>query len=248
MRCFCGFVSIAVLASMSACKPSVENSDAQPAGMADTEAISEEPSGEAAIVDEMQVSDLEGIKIPRVSGIDTAAADRINSALAEIRKSAVQSATECKDTAGSMPFTYKLEAEPTYNADNVLSLRMTGEVFCGGANGSTLVDARTFDLTTGDEIDVVKATGLSVPDLVKASAKGYAGDGTCKDFVDDSIGTDQLAFNSAFVTQDAIGVNYNINVGAAESCAADAGRIAWSALGDGSQMAGSLRKIAARKK
>ncbi|WP_198045875.1 PdaC/SigV domain-containing protein [Novosphingobium aquimarinum] len=250
MRSVYGLVSIAVVASLSACQPPVDDSGAEPTEMAQTKVIEEEPSSDsdAATFDEMQVSDLEGIKIPTVSGIETAAADRINTALTSIRQSAVKSATECKAAAGSNPFTYELSAEPGYNADNVLSLRMTGHSFCGGANGSTLVDARTFDLTTGEEIDVVKASGMSSSELLKASAKGYAGDGNCKDFVDSNIGTDQVEINSAFVTKDGIGVNYDINVGAAESCAADAGNVAWTALGDGTQIAEPLRTIAARRK
>lgn len=150
MRCLYGLATIAVLAGLSACNPPADGSDAQPSGMPQNKVVEKKPSSDAATFDEIQVSELEGIKIPTVSGIETAAADRINAALASIRESAVKSATECKATAGSTPFSYEFEAEPGYNADNVLSLRITGHAFCGGANGSTLVDARTFDLTTGD--------------------------------------------------------------------------------------------------
>lgn len=87
---------------------------------------------------------------------------------------------------------------------------------------------------------------MSSSQLLKASSQGYAGDGDCKEFVDSNVGTDQVELKSAFVTQDGIGVNYEINVGAAQSCAADAGKVAWTALGDGTGIAEPLRAIAAR--
>ncbi len=220
----CLLPSFSLLAMLAGC-------GSEPQGDAASTAPSTQPSpgADKATLMAKPVVDFADIAVPEVGGIDSAAAARINATLATLRDRAVEAAKQCRASAGSMPFQYRYAAQPSYNDRGVLSLRITGEGQCGGAKGSTIVAAHTFDLATGADVNVVDASGKTPAELAALAVQGYAGAADCKTF----LAGDQASLDSAFVTDRGVGVNYAVNVGAAESCAAEPGLAPWTALAGG---------------
>lgn len=165
-----------------------------------------------------------GISIPRVVGLDAAISARINAVLDREREDAVNAREACTRTAEGRPINYALEARETYNDDGLLSVRMVGEAFCGGASGTTLGSAHSFDLTSGAEIDVIAATGLNRAALFELSRSRYTGEGACAELLTDRSrpGNEEPAdVSAAFVDRAGIGTVLTFGSGASESCGAE---------------------------
>ena len=153
-----------------------------------------------------------GIALPRVTGIAPDAARRINAVLDREREEAVSGREACRRTADGREMEYELTAKPTYNRDALLSFRVTGYAFCGGANGDPLYAAHSFDLTTGEAIDFTRyARTLDSP-----SRAHYRGPADCKAaFGQPAMGA---TFAAAFLAEDGLGVIHSFDIGAAQSC------------------------------
>lgn len=166
----------------------------------------------------------EGISIPRVAGLDAAVLARINAVLDREREDAVHAREACRRTADGRPINYALDARETYNDNGLLSVRMVGEAFCGGANGTTLGSAHSFDLTSGAEIDVIAATGLDRATLFELARGRYAGEAACADVLADRSrpGNQEPAdVSAAYLDRAGIGTVLTFNSGASESCGAE---------------------------
>lgn len=225
-----------VLTALAGCgaepqKNSASTAPAAQSGVAAAEATTTAQATAAtkATLTAQSVPDFADISVPTISGINNAAAQRINATLATLRNRAVAGAKQCRTSAGSNPFSYRYAAQPTFNDRGVLSLRITGAAACGGTRDDTIVEAHTFDLATGAEVNVTEASGTSAAKLAALAVQGYRGDAGCKTF----LAGDGASLGSAFVTDRGIGVNYTVDVGAAESCAAEPGVVPWAALAGG---------------
>ncbi len=98
-----------------------------------------------------------------------------------------------------------------------MSFRITADAFCGGANGTTIADALTFDLATGSEIEIARSIGLGRPQIAEAGRSYYSGNADCDAFLRDQP---ELAEPEAlFLDSHGLGVIYPFNAGAAKSCA-----------------------------
>lgn len=157
------------------------------------------------------------ISWPRVTGFSSAAVDRINAVLDRRREAAVAGRNECRQIAQGRETLYSSRAEARYNRDGLLSFRITGDAFCGGANGTTIADALTFDLETGSEIEVARLIGLGQPQIGEAGRSYYSGNADCAAFLRDQRGL--VEPKALFIDSKGLGVIYAFNAGAAESCA-----------------------------
>ncbi|SFP94047.1 hypothetical protein [Sphingomonas rubra] len=233
-------VSLGAVALLAACTSPPQGNDAAAAASPRPSSGSTNPVVEKASLSPKPVAGFPDISIPEVGGIDAAAASRINAALATVRDQAAVSARECSQIAEGRPFSYGYAAQPTYNDKGVLSLRITGEAGCGGARGTMLTAAHTFDLSSGAEIDVVEASGRTPAALATLAAQEYEGGADCKTFV----AGDGATLASAFVTPRGVGVNYSVDAGAAEGCTAEPGLASWTALATGGKLKEPLATLA----
>jgi hypothetical protein len=156
------------------------------------------------------------IAIPRVTGIDAGAARRIEAALERERARYRRWNGECRSLAAEADAegAVEVEAIAAYNAHRLLSLRLEGLAFCGGANGSPIHDAMTFDLRTGERIDVAAATGLPRDELA-ALARPFYPAGECAEPLGLAGGAD---FKTAYLDRGGLAVLYSFNSGATEAC------------------------------
>lgn len=205
--------------ALTACSPDPKSehpNEIVPAEPKAAEPASEQPEVEAAVLTPVK---MEGnISVPRVTGIGAEAASRINAVLDREREEAIQAREACLRTAEGRGSEYELKAEETYNADGLLSLRMTGYAFCGGANGTTLYGSHNFDLRTGETIDIAAATATEPEILVQMALPHYSGPEECKTAIEQG---DALAtLGAAYIDSEGLGVVYSLTPGAAESCGA----------------------------
>jgi hypothetical protein len=156
------------------------------------------------------------IRIPRVAGIPTDAARRINQVLDRERLSAVRARKECRSSANGRDIHYDLAAEVRYNKDGLLSLRLIGDSFCGGANGTPLYGLRTFDLRTGLEVDVIDATGLAAEALGRMAQPYYSTGTECEAII--AEGSESARVMGAFLDAKGLAIVYRIMFGAGEGC------------------------------
>ena len=154
---------------------------------------------------------------PRATGLSTAAVKRINAVLDRRREAAVTERNECREIAQGRETRFSSRAEERYNRNSLLSFRITGEAFCGGANGTTIGDALSFDLAAGREIDIAGLMGPKLPQIAAVGRSYYSGSEGCAAFLRDQR---KLAEPEAlFIDRQGLGVIYAFNAGAAESCA-----------------------------
>lgn len=153
-----------------------------------------------------------GIAVPRVTGIAPEAARRINAVLDRERQEAVGGREACRRTADGRDIEYELTAKPTYNRGGLLSFRMTGYAFCGGANGDPLYAAHSFDLHTGEAIDFTRHART----LDRPARAYYPGPAECKAAFDQPVMG--ATFAAAFLAEDGLGVIHSFDIGAAQSC------------------------------
>lgn len=161
------------------------------------------------------------ISIPVVTGIASPVARRINLVLDRDRQAALAAAEQCRAGANGRPSSYMRKTNVTYNRNELLSLRFTGDAQCGGAHGSILTGARTFDLRNGVEIDIAKVTRTPLPALGRLAASGYRGNADCRTFLVNSARSNDVTARAAYLVPGGIGVLYDFNVGASGSCGAD---------------------------
>lgn len=161
------------------------------------------------------------ISMPFATGIASPVARRINLVLDRDRQAAMDAAEQCRVVANRQPSSYTRKTNVTFNRNGLLSLHFTGDAQCGGAHGSILAGARTFDLSNGVEIDVAKVTGLALPALGRLAASGYRGNAGCRTFLVNRAGSKDVTARAAYLVPGGIGVLYDFNVGAAGSCGAD---------------------------
>lgn len=157
------------------------------------------------------------ISWPRVTGLSPAAAERINAVLDRRHEAAVAARKECREIAQGRETRYSSRAEERYNRNGLLSFRITAEAFCGGASGTTIADAVSFDLKTGREIDIAGLINPKLPQIAERGHSYYSGSEGCALFL-----RDQREFaepEALFIDSQGLGVIYAFNAGAAERCA-----------------------------
>jgi hypothetical protein len=155
------------------------------------------------------------VSIPRVAGIAPNAARLINAALDKRRQAALAEAATCRDAAGASGSHYAITTAVTYNDAGLLSLRFEGDSFCGGANGTPLRGAATFDLRTGEPIDVAAHLKLERESLAALALPFYSGGADCAVVLQDR---NLAPLGDVFLTRDGLAVSYDVLVGAAEGC------------------------------
>lgn len=186
-----------------------------------TSAPTGQPVASALVAQFEQVaSEPPGIDVPRVIGLPEPVAARINAALDQERQEVVNGREACVRAAGAADKShYALKAVPQRNGGGLLSFRMDGDAYCGGANGSTLTGAKSFDLTSGEEIDVIPLAGLTAEQLGELARPYYRGSTDCAALFEQSNDMNQLVtVSAAYPAEDGLGVVYSFNAGAAEGC------------------------------
>ena len=176
----------------------------------------QQPASTSATLTPVNIGD-RAISWPRVSGPPPAAVERMNAVLDRRREAAVTGRNECREIAQGRETRYSSRAEARYNRAGLLSFRITGDAFCGGANGTTIADTLTFDLETGNEIEVARLVGLGEPQIVEAGRSYYSGNPDCAAFLRDQ--PELAASKALFLDSHGLGVIYAFNAGAADSCA-----------------------------
>lgn len=175
-----------------------------------------QPASTSATLTPVDIGD-RAISWPRVSGLSPAAVERINGVLDRRREAAVVGRNECREIAQGRETRYTSRAEARYNRSGLLSFRITGDAFCGGANGTTIAGALTFDLETGSEIQIARSIGIGRPEIAEAGRSYYSGDADCARFLRDQ--PELTEPEALFIDSYGLGVIYAFNAGAAESCA-----------------------------
>ena len=189
---------------------------AAPSAPASLDRSLQQPASTSATLTPVDIGD-RAISWPRVSSLLPAAVDRINAVLDRRREAAVNGRNECREIAQGRELRYSSRADVRYNRNGLLSFRITGEAFCGGANGTTIADALTFDLATGREIKIAELIGLNRPQIAEAGRPYYSGSADCAAFLRDQRALAGL--EALFIDSQGLGVIYAFNAGAAESCA-----------------------------
>lgn len=158
-----------------------------------------------------------GIAYPRVAGIAPAAAGRINAVLDRRRREAITGRDDCRRTADGREINYSSRAQERYDQDGLLSFLIVENAFCGGANGTTITGALSFDLATGGEIDVARSIGSDEKAITEVARRHYTGEAACAAFLRDQPTLTRI--DAMFVDRQGLGVVFAFNAGAAESCA-----------------------------
>lgn len=191
-------------------------SSAAGSGPASLDRALRQPASTSATLAPVEIGD-RAISWPRVTGLSPAAVERINAVLDRRREAAVAGRNACREIAQGRETRYSSRAEERYNRDGLLSFRITGEAFCGGANGTTIANALSFDLETGREIDIAGLIGPDLPQIAELGRSYYSGSEGCAALLRDQP---KLAEPEALVIDSqGLGVIYAFNAGAAESCA-----------------------------
>jgi len=155
------------------------------------------------------------VSVPRVVGLEPSVARPINAALDERRRAALAEAAECRAAVGPGGGHYSLTTAVAYNDDGLLSLRFEGDSFCGGANGTPLRGAATFDLRTGKAVDVAAQTTLGREALATLALPHYTGGEACAAVLRDRA---LAPLGDVFLARDGLAVAYDVSIGAAEGC------------------------------
>lgn len=180
-----------------------------------------------------------GIAVPGVTGTG-AVVDRINAALDRERREATEGREDCLRRAEGRETSYALQAAERYNGNGLLSFHMSGYSFCGGARGSPMSGALTFDLRTGGELDVAALSGRNPEQLATLGRRYYAGHPDCKAFVRENPNLTRFA--AAFVDRRGLGIVLAFDAGAAERCTDDPAIIPVAALRSSVEPRGPLRR------
>jgi hypothetical protein len=212
-----GLVGIAALALVQCSpgqRPAAETENGVRAGVR-AEAVAPAPAraGESATLAAFADG---GVSIPRVSGIEAGAARRIEAAIEGERERYRRWNGECRRLAAEaeMEGAVEVEAIAAYNAHGLLSLRLEGLAYCGGANGTPIYDAMTFDLRSGERIDVAALTGLSGEQLA-ALARPFYPAGECSEPLGLAGGAE---FKTAYLDRGGLAILYSFGGGASEGC------------------------------
>lgn len=181
-----------------------------------------------------------GIAYPRVMGIAPAAAERINAVLDRRRSEAITGRDDCRRTSEGREINYASRAQERYNQDGLLSFHIVENAFCGGANGTTITGALTFDLATGGEIDVARSIGPDEKIIAQVARRHYAGEPACAAFLRDQPTLTRI--DAMFVDRQGLGVVFAFNAGAAESCASSPAIIPAAVIQRSFRPTGPLRR------
>ena len=169
------------------------------------------------------------VRVPRVRLAGSPWAEqRINRVLDEVRLTALRERAQCLGEAPKGRAEYNFKASPTYNRAGKLSFRMEGFAFCGGANGTFLQGARSFDTANGGEIDALAGSGMSRAALEALGRGYYRGEPACYDALQSEQENATLAHG--FLAEEGLGLLYAFSSGAAESCGAEPAVIPWNKL------------------
>lgn len=155
MRWFCAFGGLLLVVG---CNDAAEVNDMDvSAGVdasASNEAVQASPPGLAVNARAQRASDSatlvpvdsgdRAMSFPRVTGVAPAAAERIKTVLDQRRRDAIAERNRCRSNAPGQQTSYTSRAQTRYNRDALLSFAMSGQAFCGGANGTTITDALSF--------------------------------------------------------------------------------------------------------
>lgn len=235
----------AVLLALSGCDSGSTEDSAQP--LANPAVPAEPGSAETApepldsVVLIPVALESSGVAVPNVGGSGPVV-DRVNAVLERTRRIALADRRECASlaTGNENEIDYEYVAEPRYNADGLLSFRVSGLASCGGANPTTLTGAITFDLATGERIDVAALSGSTRDELAELGRSHYTGEAQCAAFLRDNPAKARL--DHAFIDREGLGLVYAFDAGAAESCAAEPAVIPAALVQSRLQPANALRR------
>lgn len=113
------------------------------------------------------------------SGYEPTVARKVNAVLAADQQAVVAARVACRELAADRGFRHTFTTRTTYKSATLLSVHTSGYVFCGGANGSYIERARTFDLRSGNELDLADTLGVQHAELTALAVPRYSGGVAC---------------------------------------------------------------------
>lgn len=167
-----------------------------------------------------------GATFPRLLGLpNRAAQDRVNARLADAQIEGALDALQCRSDAGARGGDWGQTVRVTYLSLRLLSLRTDTGYSCGGAHPDSFTEGETYDLRSGQPLDLAKALARELPDLARRKALTRA-DPECAEVLRGEGAAESAA---VFLTRSGVLVQLNLpHVVAA--CVEDAVELPWPEL------------------
>lgn len=142
------------------------------------------------------------IQYAHVSGIDPAAADRVNAAIAAHLRLDALALPEGADQHDGLSWFEQVTVLPGLQTPQLLSMEFTSYIDTGGAHGMPGIQNLTFDLTTGDLLTVQQLLAPNAVEVLSPIVKGE---------LDSSYGATHDASDEVLMADDTWAAGFDAN-------------------------------------